>query len=84
MKSKIYQVEIRSGEYLEEYYYTTIFCTLDLCKAERWVNKYNTIIKNNKKRLKNFKFTSYTNEPLWYQSIVYENPVASFKEVEMR
>ena len=84
-KEIIYLVAVCSGEY-EDYTEHNIFATTDKDKAEKWRDKYNRIIDNNKDRINNY----YDDrdwvkpEPFWYDKINYDLPKARIREVELR
>jgi hypothetical protein len=89
----IYLVMICSGAY-EDYTERHIFATADKEKAEKWQDKYNLIIANNKDRISKY----YTDQdwhelsngsfrkpfPFWYTEIRYYKPIAKVVEIEWR
>lgn len=59
------------------------FATLDKEKAEKWVERFNRIVEDNRERLNNFDLNSSDNTPFWHDYILYENPWSSLKEIKL-
>ena len=81
----IYLVNVCSGQY-EVYTEREIFATADKERAEKWRDKYNRIIDNNKERIKHYYDDgNYEKEqPFWYDKINYDSPMARVIEVKWR
>lgn len=62
------------------------FITKDEEKAVDWVNRYNRIIQDNKQRMIDFENKAEDNDvfPLWYDLILYTEPIARVEEVDYR
>lgn len=63
-----------------------IFATSDKKRAEKWRDKYNRIIDNNKDRITQYYDDDNFDkpEPFWYDEMSYGLPIAQIKEVEWR
>lgn len=81
----IYLVQMCSGQY-EDYREHHIFATVDKERAERWCDKYNRIIENNKDRISHYYDDGNYDkpEPFWYSHIIYDSPIAIVEEIEFR
>lgn len=77
----IYAVEITEGMSHEIYSYIH-FVTHDKALAERWVERFNKIIDDNRDRVTE----AYNRDEdcFWCDWIVYENPHAEVREIEYR
>jgi len=77
-KDVAYLVSIRSGD-IYDFGIENIFITKDYEKAEKWIEKFNKIIRDNQDRIENYYKTDedYMKEqPLWYERIYSNDPVA--------
>lgn len=78
---KIYIVNIWEGEYEIK-----IFATFDKDKADKWANRFNSIVSNNYDRIlgyyddENFE----KDECFWYNLIAYNRPSSFVEEIEYR
>ncbi len=81
----IYLVQVCSGQY-EDYREREMFATADKERAEKWRDKYNRIIDNNKDRIKHYYDDQDWNkpEPFWYDEINCNLPTARVIEIEWR
>ena len=61
----------------------TVFVTLDAQKAKTWVSRFNSIVDANKERLTNVDLDK-TTAPFLHDYIVYDDPIAQYKEVKLR
>jgi hypothetical protein len=76
-----YLVEILEGS-VHECYHNTVFVTEDKEKAENWINRFNSIIDLNRRRISdNYDKDIYC---LWCDYVIYESPFAKLKIIELR
>lgn len=87
MKNKVYIVVITEG-YGMSYREYNQFSTQTKSYAEKWVKQFNRVVENNEERCKSFiQSDSYINsekEFSIHEYIVYQQPVASIEELELR
>lgn len=81
----IYLVMVCNGQH-EDYTERHIFATTDKDKAEKWRDKYNRIIDNNKDRINHYYDDGDYNKPVpfWYEAINWDFPTAQVREIELR
>ena len=81
----IYLVMVCSGQY-EDYTERHIFATADKDTAEKWRDKYNRIIDNNKDRINHYYDDNDWDkpEPFWYDEINWDLPTAQVQEIALR
>jgi len=83
--NKIYIIFIESGFY-DTYITQPMFVTSDLSKAEKWVDRYNNIVKNSTNRFEKnkLKYENTYNPPYLYDFIMKERPYAYITTSEIR
>lgn len=81
----IYLVMVCSGEH-DDYTERHIFATTNKDTAEKWRDKYNRIIDNNKDRIIHYYDDQDCDkpEPFWYNEINWDLPTARVIEIERR
>ena len=80
MKKIIYVASIATGEY-DDYDENDVFCSFDKLKVEKWINKFNNIITNNKNRISEFDNDNDDKTPYLYEYIINREPSALMKEI---
>lgn len=83
MAETLYIVKIATGQ-CEDYYEAFQFATTSKGKAERWVERFNKIIDDNRERITDSELDSDYNSLFWHNYIVYEEPAALIEETELR
>lgn len=85
MDKKIYIATIVTGQY-EDSSYDDIFASFDKDKVIKWCDKFNSIIDRNRDRIsKYYENGDYDKKELfWYDFVYYNDPLATFSEVEYR
>ena len=90
MEKIMYIVKVCMGE-CEDYTEYLKFVTENIEVAEKWVNRYNKIIKDNKERIQTISnkihktdFEENIITPLWFYDILYENPEAQIEKIQVR
>jgi predicted secreted protein len=81
----IYVVQVCRGQY-DDYWENEIFATADKARAEKWRDRYNRIIDDNKERIDNYYDDQDWSkpEPFWYSEINWDVPRARVIEIEWR
>ena len=85
-KKEIYIVKIGTGSY-DDYYEREEFACFDLEKAQKWVDRFNKIIDENRKRIQAFysdPAVYRSDQPFWHDFIKYEDPNAMLTRVDIR
>lgn len=80
---KIYIAAIVTGDQYDNSTHN-IFATEDKQRVEKWIERYNKIINDNKKRINDFDIESESPTPFMYDEIQYNDPIAIMREVELR
>ena len=78
----IYVAMITSGSY-DDYTENTIFCSMNKDKVEKWVNRFNNIITNNEKRIKEYECCE-NEPPFWYDFVSWDYPIAVMNKIPIR